>query len=778
MALLDRVYVSPRYFQPGTLNAYLLAAASVAAATALRMAVDGSIPGVQFITLFPAIIITTLICGMRAGAVAAVLAVLCAWFFILPPAYSLHLESYQYIYTLTSFTVVALANVGLVGLLRTAIGRVRRLNQNLTRANQTLLGVFEANPDAILLADGLGRITDLNPRTVELFGRSRAALLSAKLEDLMPERFRAAHSGHYAAYMAEPRTRAMGDGIELFALHGNGHEFPIDIQIGPIVIDGLTHSSAIVRDLTEHNRLRRALAESHQQQAVLMERQRGADELQMLANVFHHAAIGIAFSESKSATNARVNSFYAAAHGLTVEEAEARPIVEFYAEEDRPRLRALVDAIDRAGHGSFEARHVRADGTTFPVEMDITSIRNADGSVRYRIVTMRDTSERQQVEVALRQATKMEALGGLTGGMAHDFNNLLAVIILNLGFIGSRMPDTDQMKPLVSDALTAARSGADLIRGLLAFARRQALNPSNIDINELISPLHRLLSRTLGEDIELSLNLAPGLWPVLADASQVDVCILNLANNARDAMPNGGRLTITTENRRLDANYTRLNPSARPGDYVMIAVSDTGTGMTPEVMARAFEPFFTTKEVGQGTGLGLSMVFGFASQSGGHVSITSEAGSGTTVALFLPSTAELSAPAAAVEVAAQPAPGRGETILVAEDNEAVRRVVARQLLELGYRVVEAVSAQGALTLLEVEKIDLLFSDVVMPGGVGGFALAKQAHARWPALPVLLTSGFLNPIERRAADAETSLPLLGKPYDLEQLAQAVRSALGG
>ena len=778
MERLDKVYVNLRYFQPGTLNAYLLAAALVAAATAVRLAVDGFLPGGQFITLYPAIIATTLICGMRAGTLAAVLAMLCAWFVILPSTYSLRLENAGYIYTLLAFLVVALANVILIGLLRTAIGRVRQLNQNLTRANQTLLGVFEANPDAILLADRLGRITDLNPRAAELFGRSRAALIGAGLEDLMPARVRPAHAAQYAAYMVEPSTRAMGGSIELFALHSDGHEFPIDVQIGPIAIDGLTHSIAIVCDLTEHNALRQALAESQQQQAVQEERQRATEELRIWADAFRHAAIGMGFSYPNVDQIGEVNPAYAAAHGLTVAEAAGRPILEFYAEEDRPRLPALLAEADRTGHVVYTARHLHADGSSFPVEMVVSSIRDATGNVRYRVGTMRDITERVQIEAALRQTAKMEALGGLTGGMAHDFNNLLAVIILNLGFIGSRMPDTDEMKPLVTDALAAARSGADLIRGLLAFARRQALNPSSIDINELVSPLHRLLSRTLGEDIELSLDLAPGLWPVLADASQVEVCILNLANNARDAMPNGGRLTITTENRRLDADYARLNPSATPGDYVMIAVSDTGTGMTSEVMAKAFEPFFTTKEVGRGTGLGLSMVFGFASQSGGHVSISSEAGSGTTVALFLPSTAKVSAPAPTAGGEAQPQAGRGETILVAEDNEAVRRVVVRQLLELGYHVVEAASAQGALALLDVEQIDLLFSDVVMPGGVGGFALAKQVRARWPALPVLLTSGFSNQVERGAELADMSLPLLDKPYDLANLARAVRAALDG
>ena len=234
------------------------------------------------------------------------------------------------------------------------------------------------------------------------------------------------------------------------------------------------------------------------------------------------------------------------------------------------------------------------------------------------------------------QGQKMEAIGNLTGGMAHDFNNLLGVIILNLGVAQRMLLDSDRARQLVVDALAAARSGAELIRSLLAFARRQPLHPRRIEINEQVSNMISLLSRVVREDIEISLDLAPNLWPVIADPAQFEACIVNLATNARDAMSNGGKLTIVTGNQHLDADYAKLNPSVTPGDYAMITVSDTGTGMTAEVIAKVFDPFFTTKEQGKGTGLGLSMVFGFMNQSGGHVSIYSEPGLGTTIRLFLP----------------------------------------------------------------------------------------------------------------------------------------------
>jgi PAS domain S-box-containing protein len=390
-----------------------------------------------------------------------------------------------------------------------------------------------------------------------------------------------------------------------------------------------------------------------------------------------------------------------------------------------------------------------------------------------------EVDAREAAQVRASQAERVQALGQLAGGMAHDFNNLLAVIILNLGFARSRMADSDAMKQLVVDALAAARSGADLIRSLLAFARGQALNPVRSEINKQISGMHRMLSRVLGEHIEIVLDLAPGLWPVIADASQVEASIVNLATNARDAMPRGGGLTIATGNQRLDADYARVNPTVTPGDYVMISVSDTGMGMPPDVAARVFEPFFTTKEQGKGTGLGLSMVFGFVNQSGGHISVYSEVGVGSTIRLFLPRAVDATA---ILSDAAAPPPvamvgGRGETVLVVEDNAAMRLAVVDQLTSLNYRVIETDNAAAALVVLETQPVDLLFSDAMMPGGMDGFALAEQARLRWPTVSVLLTSDFSTEVmSGRFWGVEPPPRLLGKPYDREQLAGAVRESL--
>jgi len=389
---------------------------------------------------------------------------------------------------------------------------------------------------------------------------------------------------------------------------------------------------------------------------------------------------------------------------------------------------------------------------------------------------MQDVTERRLIERQLAQAQKMEAIGTLTGGMAHDFNNGLGVIIGNLDLL-RRMIDSNGMAAEVCDeAREAALRCADLIRGLLAFARRQPLQPRQTDVNALVKGTSRLLARSLGSDIALNLSLSATLWPALADAAQLEAALINLATNARDAMPKGGQLRIATRNATLDARQVALQPEATAGEYVLIEVTDTGTGIAPEILGSIFEPFFTTKQIGSGSGLGLAMVFGFIKQSGGHIDVFSEPGCGTTFRLWLPRASAADLPAAA-EAAPRVAIGGDETILLVEDNTKLRQVAARQLGELGYRVVEAENAEQALRIVSSGgPVDLLFTDVVMPGALDGMELAALVSRLRPAPAILLASGFS---AARGAGDPPSPPgfrLLTKPYSLDDLAHAVRDLL--
>lgn len=398
-----------------------------------------------------------------------------------------------------------------------------------------------------------------------------------------------------------------------------------------------------------------------------------------------------------------------------------------------------------------------------------------DVEIYLRAQEIQETSRRLEQE--LWQAQKMEVIGQLSGGMAHDFNNLLGIILGNLEMMETLpSPHKEECR---QSAIRAVDRGAELVKALLAFSRQQPLNPMVIHVNEHLADHGKLLKRVLGESIELAMHLEPDTWAVHIDPTQLESAITNLAVNARDAMPKGGRLTFNVGNNFLEDDYVSQNQGVIPGPYVCIEVTDTGSGMPPEVLFRVFEPFFTTKEKDRGTGLGLAMVYGFVKQSKGHIKIYSEVGHGTTVKIYLPryeGTKQASAPKTeALPVAAS----RNETILVIEDNQDVRQMVLHQLQDLGYKTIEATNGPEAMKMIEDNiPFDLLFTDIIMPGGVSGFDVARFALERRPKLPVLLTSGFPGAVteDQQEVRPGTRLELLSKPYRKSVLARQLRDML--
>ncbi|HYY61808.1 MAG TPA: PAS domain S-box protein, partial [Burkholderiales bacterium] len=486
----------------------------------------------------------------------------------------------------------------------------------------------------------------------------------------------------------------------------------------------------------------------------------------------------------------RVTSWNAGAErikGYRADEVIGRHFSMFYTQEDQALGKPDQVLAIAAKEGRYEAEALRRrkDGSEFWASVVLDALRDPDGKlIGFGKVTRDITERRERAEELermrqnLAQAQKMDALGQLTGGIAHDVNNVLTVIRNAIDVLQRRLQGGEHDVGRYIDAVSrGAERAASLTQRLLAFARRQPLEPKPLDANKLVSGMIDMLRRSLPEAIAMETALAGGLWWTHADHNQLESAILNLVLNAKDAMPQGGKLTIETANAFLDETYAAAHAEVSPGQYVMIAVSDSGTGMQKEVAARAFEPFFTTKDVGQGTGLGLSQVYGFVKQSRGHVKIYSEPGAGSTIKIYLPRLQTPPLAQAAVEVKPKKKRETKETILLVEDDEDVRVFVTESLGELGYRVFATLDGPSALRTLEAQgDIDLLFTDVGLPNGMNGRVLADQARKRWPTLKVLFTTGYARNAIIHHGRLDSGVDLITKPYTQTELAGKVRKVL--
>jgi PAS domain S-box-containing protein len=471
--------------------------------------------------------------------------------------------------------------------------------------------------------------------------------------------------------------------------------------------------------------------------------------------------------------------------GYSAGEIVGENYARFFTEEDRRagRPAAALAAAERDGRYEAEGWRVRRDGSRLWVNAVIYPVRDEARRLTGFVKVIRDITERLRQQDALERARaaalqlqKMEAVGQLTGGVAHDFNNILTTVLGLADVLGRRGDLPASAKRQLSLILRAAERGAALTQRLLAFSRRQALEPHPLDVNRLVGGMSDLLRRTLGETVKIEAILAAGLWRTFVDANQLESALLNLGINARDAMPDGGKLTIETGNSYLDDEYAATNAEVTAGQYVLVAVTDTGEGMVPEVAGRAFEPFYTTKAEGKGTGLGLSQVYGFVKQSGGHIKIYSEPGTGTCVKIYLPRHFE----GAPVEERPQRPDlavlGQGEKILVVDDDEDVRQYVCAALISLGYRVLEARDGPAALQLINDQPdIALLFTDVGLPG-MNGRRLAEAAHARLPHLKILYATGYARNAVVHNGLVDPGVNLLPKPFTVEGLGRKLRQVL--
>lgn len=660
--------------------------------------------------------------------------------------------------------------------------------------------IFSTAADAMLVVDAAGRIVLANAQCALMFGYPLEQLSSMTVDQLVPTRLRAAHRQHRRSYGGHAVPRPMGINTTLRALHADGSELPVEISLSPLEVDGLQFTCANIRNVSELRRAQQSVERANRAEAVA-EFGRLALGTQAVSDTVRHAcqlirehlncdavliarcgptptqlALDTGCDEDSDRLLPLLPFIGQQMAALPLDEAEPVLLIEdpsqissdFGLALKRAQLRnamicTIPDSSDRSGLiGVFG----QADDTfTSEDRSFLRAIANILGALR----------QRQKAEEQLFQSQRLEALGQLTGGVAHDFNNLLTVVSGNLQILEERFPDDPTAAAMIRSALRAAGRGADLTRKLLAFARRQTLQPRAIDVEAWLESLAEILRRTLGPNIDIETRCSARMPAVRADPVMLDTALLNLAVNARDAMVSGGRLSLVAELFQHDGAALTRRRDLAPGHYMLLTVSDTGSGMTPDVLARAFEPFFTTKDTSKGNGLGLSLVYGFVKQSGGHIEVESSPGKGTVIRMMLPTVSS-------TENASRPAPhdtaqGGIERVLVVEDDEDVRNVAAGFLRRLGYHVVEAAEGQQALAQITADPtIDLLFTDVVLRGPMTGADVAREALSQRPALAVLFTSGYAPQTLSLDTALSRGVELLGKPYRMEQLARMVRRAI--
>lgn len=626
-----------------------------------------------------------------------------------------------------------------------------------------LRAILNSAVSAIVTIDARGIVQGANPAAERMFGYAEAEIIGRNVSVLMPADLAAAHDGFIARYLSTGERRIIGIGREVVGQHKDGSSVPVHLSVGEFEDEGASYFTGIMVDLRQQR---------------LTERQLAREEA-LFQSIFD--SVPDAFVVTDMDRNIQVaNPAFARIFGYEPAEVVGRPITMLFDDaEEAAQHTATAPSLDRQQQqpqAPIIASFRRRNGERFPAEAVWSEVRDgADLGVAY-VALVRDVTRELKRETATRTAQRLEAIGQLTGGIAHDFNNLLTVIVGNLELLEPRLSDNAQLE-LLREVKEASEKGAQLTDHLLTFARRQRLESQKISLNKMVTAVADLLRRTIGANIVLDVVPASSLWMTRADPGLIETAIVNLVINARDAMPVGGRIVVETRNATLDAAGTELIPGLPVGQYVVLSVTDNGHGMSPEVAERAFEPFFTTKGPGKGSGLGLASVYGFARQSGGHATLYSEIGKGTTVRIYLPRADEEGATASATR-AEEPLPlGRGELVLAVEDDANVRRLTVQRLTALGYEVEAVGDAKAALkAIADGLRPAVVFTDYMMPGGISGLELAQRLRAVHPEIAVLLTTGYAGGLIDTGEIDALQIKVLMKPYRQTKLAQSIREAI--
>jgi PAS domain S-box-containing protein len=637
--------------------------------------------------------------------------------------------------------------------------------------------LLETLPDAIVAVDQSGTIVQVNSQAQTLFGYLRDELIGQKVEMLVPDSYRNQHHQHRENFAQAPKTRRMGADLDLYGRRRNGTEFPVEISLSPVSSETGTFVLSAIRDISDRKRiaeeLRRANEELHQKTAEQLGEYRTR-----LASIIDSSEDAI-LSKDLNGIITSWNKGAERIYGYGPEEVVGKHI-SLLTPSDRPdEISEILNKIARGESTEhYESVRVTKDGRHLNVSISVSPLRNANGEIVGASAIARDITAQKRAENQARQSQKMEAIGRLAGGVAHDFNNVLAIINACREFLRDRIDPASASSQYIDNIKKATERGALLTKQLLAFSRTSAIQPRVLDLNERLKDVSKLLRPLMGDDVEILVATKSPAAVVEADPGQLDQIVINLAVNARDAMPRGGKLILETGAVRFDENFADQHQTLKPGKYVLLAVSDTGSGMDEATVSRIFEPFFTTKEVGKGTGLGLATVYGIVKQSAGHILVYSEPGHGTTFKIYLPSADHKVGLASKAEPESVSPKREGTTILLVEDDEIMRSLTKQLLQEHGYTVFEANDGKSALEWIQShpEPIDLLLTDVVMRR-MSGPELVERLSASYPTLKVVYMSGYTGELMAEREVLQRGITLLEKPFTRTALLNTIHAAMG-